>query len=431
MPDGQPFPHYRFRHDPPSLLDMLRTGVSDVASVIPEAILHEPAVQLPGPGAPLVVSDPELVRLVLADKAELFERDRLMQRLFRRAWGKGLAAAEGEDWQRQRKAATPAFTPKAIAAALDRIALAASEESARWPHETAIGLPSHLARIVARVVFTVLVAEAERVDPDAIAAEIPAYLAAIGQFGNLDLLPLPEALHDWLRGIPGDPAVQRIRAVAHSIAERRANDGSQGDLVALLDGVGPIEDNIRGLFPAAMDTTVTGTAWALYALALRPEWQARVAAEARACGGEPSLAKLPVTRRVVQEALRLFPAAPFLVRSTAVAHDLGGFPLAKGQPVSIALYAMHRHRKHWDRPDHFNPDRFLPERGHHAGFLPFGTGPRMCIAAQFALAEIAAIVATLAARFAFQPIGPAPTISLQFSTHALDGPSVLIRPRLP
>lgn len=431
MAEEIPLPAYRFPATAPGLMTMLRQGVSDIASIVPEAILSEPGYQLQGPAAPLVVSDPELIRLVLADKGELFTRDRLMLRLFRRAWGKGLAAAEGEDWQRQRKAATPAFTPRAIAAALDRFTLAAREETASWPSGEAIDLPEHIARIVARIVFSVLVAEPERVDPAEVAATMPAYLASIGRFGNVDLLPLPEAVQDRLRGIPTNPAVRRIAAVARSIAEGRARDDPRDDLVALLDGVGPIEDNIRGLFPAAMDTTVTGTCWALYVLALRPEWQARVAAEARGQASDPTLAGLPLTRRVVQEVLRLYPPAPFLVRSTGVAHQLGPFPLRKAQTVSIAIYAMHRHRRHWEHPDQFDPDRFLPERGPPAAFLPFGAGPRMCIAAQFAIAEMTAIVAAIVARHELLRAGPPPELSLQLTTHAVDGLSIVTRPRLP
>ena len=100
----------------PSLWDVVRRGVSDPYSTIPAAILSEPAVQLTGGqyGTPLIVSDPALARTVLQDREGNFTRHPNMRRLMRRSWGKGIGAAEGEDWQRQRKAATPAFTPSAV-----------------------------------------------------------------------------------------------------------------------------------------------------------------------------------------------------------------------------------------------------------------------------------------------------------------------------
>ncbi|MFM5948667.1 MAG: cytochrome P450, partial [Novosphingobium sp.] len=260
-----------------------------------------------------------------------------------------------------------------------------------------------------------------------VAADMPAYVRRIAAFGNRDLLPLPESWHDRLSGIGRDPAVRRVRALARRLAAGRGASGN--DLVALMRGVGPVEDNIRGLFPAAMDTTVAGSSWVLYTLACRPHWQDRVAAEARAAGGDFQLEKLPTTRHVVQEVLRLYPPAPFLIRSSATTCDLGGFPLNKGQPVAIAIYAMHRHRRIWDNPDSFDPDRFLPERGLQPGWLPFGAGPRVCIAAQFALAEIVTVAARLLMELELIPADPPPEICLKVTTRSISGLNVTARRR--
>ena len=429
MPGDLPLPRFEFPPEQPSLWTMLRRGVSYVASVIPEAILTEPGVQLPFTGAPLVVVDPALVREILNDRDGRFVRDRYSRRLFRRAWGKGLAGAEGEDWQRQRRAAAPAFRPQAVADNVAAFAAAAATAARAWPTGEPIELTHRVARIIADIVFTALVDGRGAVDTAAVAADMPGYISRIASFGLRDVLPLPEAWHDWLSGVPDDPAVQRLRALAQRLAAERHSDGTSEDLIALLDGAGPIEDNIRGLFPAAMDTTAAGTSWTLYTLALRPEWQARVAAEARGCGGELTLDSLPLTRRVVQEVLRLYPPGPMLIRSAAADGELGGFRLRKGQPVMPHIYAMHRHRTLWDDPDGFDPDRFLPERGTHPGWLPFGVGPRVCIAAQFALAEIAVVVARLLAELELTPTGPEPEVSLQVTTRSHTGLHVIARKR--
>lgn len=427
MPAAQPLPRFNFRSEPPSVWDMLRSGIADVSTVIPAAILSDPALQLPGPGAPLIISDPELIRDVLNDRSGQFARDRFMRRLLRRAWGKGLAAAEGQSWQDQRRAAAPAFRPQAVADNAPAFAAAATKALGVWPRDKPAELGEQSARIVADVVFTTLVDGGGEVDTAAVAADMPGYVRRIAKFGNRDLLPMPETWHDWLSGIGRDPAVRRVRALAKRMATGRGTSGR--DLVSLMNGIGPVQDNIRGLFPAAMDTTVAGTSWALYTLACRPEWQGHVAAEARACRDSLSLESLPLTRRVVQEVLRLYPPAPFLIRTSAITQRLGGFPLNKGQPVAIAIYAMHRHHTQWDKPDAFDPDRFLPERGQHAAWLPFGFGPRVCIAAQFALAEIAVIVARLLAELELTPTGPEPVLSLQVTTKSLNGLHVIAQAR--
>ena len=422
-------PRYHFRPDMPSLWDVIGHGVSDAHSTFPEAILSEPAVQLIGGqyGTPLVVSDPELARAILQDRGENFTRHPNMRRLMRRSWGKGIGATEGDDWRRQRKAATPAFTPSAVQQKIAQFALAASKAARDWPLCEQINLPDRVARIIADIVFTVLVHCKGTVDTDAVAADLPCYINRIANMGSLDLIPLPEAVHDWRAGIVRDPAVQHLRAVASGLAAQR---GGGDDMIALLEGVGPLEDNILGLMPAAMDTTVWGTSWVLYTLASQPEWQAKVAQEAQDCGETFTLDRLPVTRRVVQEVLRLYPPAPLIVRAASKQQELGGFCLKRGHTVIISFYAMHRHRKFWDTADAFDPDRFQPERlDSNPAYMPFGTGPRMCIAAQFALAEITVVVARLLAELELIAAGAQPKVTLQVTTRSSTGLNVVAQRR--
>jgi len=400
---------------------MFRTGIADVGSVIPEAILDQWTVPLTGPGAPLVVSSPELAREVLNDRADHFTRDRLIRRIFRRSWGTGLAAAEGADWQRQRRAAAPFFTPKAVAYHLAAFVVAADAVLDRLSDGEAVDLGELAAQIVARIVLSVLVDGADQVDPDAAARDVSPYVRRLTGFTLKDLLPLPESLIDRLQGIDRDRAVLRLRAMAARLAGVRADKKQRADMIALIEGVGPIEDNIRGLFPAAMDTTVAGLGWALNTLALRPDWQQRLAAEGRAMGRMPRLEHLDETRHVVSEVLRLYPPAPLLARAAAHDGTLGGHPVRAGQTVIVAVYAMHRHRHLWQDPDTFDPDRFRSGAGNLDAFMPFGTGPRMCIAAHFAQLEMAVILARVLRRFRIESAGPGPEVSLQVTTCAIGG----------
>lgn len=421
MSGAEPLASFRFRSEPPSLWTMIRQGVADVGSVIPAAILTRDAVQLPGAGAPLVVSSPQLAREVLNDRADHFTRDRFIRRLFRRSWGKGLAAAEGEDWQRQRRAVVPFLSPRAVKDHLAAFARAADDVLDEIADGDRVELSQLSARIVARVVLRVLVDAGTLADPDAAAADVAPYIRRIAGFSLIDLLPLPERTIDRLHGIDRDPAVQRLRALGEGLATARQDGSPRTDMIALLEGVGPIADNIRGMFPAAMDTTVSGLSWALYALAQHADWQDRVAGEGAALAAEPGLEQLPVTRRVVSEALRLYPPAPLMARSAAHAMELAGHPVKRGQSVLVAIYALHRRPDLWDDPDAFDPDRFLSGRNTPDPFLPFGTGPRMCVAAHFAQAEMAVILARVMARLRVSPSGPSPDLTLQVTTRSRNG----------
>jgi cytochrome P450 len=67
----------------------------------------------------------------------------------------------------------------------------------------------------------------------------------------------------------------------------------------------------------------------------------------------------------------------------------------------IAPWVLHRHHKLWRDPDAFDPSRFLPDAPPPPRFayLPFGTGPRVCVGAQFALTEATLALAALTRTF--------------------------------
>ena len=102
--------------------------------------------------------------------------------------------------------------------------------------------------------------------------------------------------------------------------------------------------------------------------------------------------------------------------------------VARGTPVYVPVYAVHRHRALW--PD---PDRFRPEAArvrHRCAFLPFGAGPRVCIGMAFALAEATAVLATLlrAVRLGL-PAGHEPGLRLRVTLRPAAGMPVLPRRR--
>lgn len=429
MSGEQALPAFKFLPHEPSLWQLVRQGVGDVGSCIPERILNDFAVQFPGPGSPLVLSHPDLAREVLNDRLGQFERDRFIRRLFRRSWGQGLAGAEGAAWERQRKAAAPFFTPPSVKRQLQAFARETDAVAGRLPEDAETELNALALRIVARIVFAVLVEARGEIDPDVVASDVPGYIARVVDFSPIDLLPLPERLLDWLNGVDRDPQVSRVRAAAGRLAASRADGAPRSDMITLLDGIGPVRDNIGGLIPAALDTTVHGLSWALNTLAMRPEWQARLAEEAQAAGPSPALEQLPLARRVVQEVLRLYAPAPLLARSAKFDQVFAGHKVRRGQTVIVALYAMHRHRRLWVDPDRFDPDRFLPERGVNPAWMPFGTGPRMCIAAQFAQAEMAVMLARLLAQFSLHPTSHQPDLALRTATRSRNGLVVRMRRR--
>jgi cytochrome P450 len=134
------------------------------------------------------------------------------------------------------------------------------------------------------------------------------------------------------------------------------------------------------------------------------------------------LDRLPYTRRVFSEAMRLYPPAWATARLAQTDDLIGGVRVRKGDSVIVSQWVTHRDPQWWPEPARFEPDRFLPEveatRPKFA-YFPFGGGPRRCIGEPFAWMEGHLLLATIAHRMRLN-LQPGFTPTLQ--------PRVTLRP---
>jgi cytochrome P450 len=141
----------------------------------------------------------------------------------------------------------------------------------------------------------------------------------------------------------------------------------------------------------------------LYLLSQDPVARERIEREADdvlAAGGvsASNLEHLVFTRAVIEEAMRLYPPVPVLSRSAIADDRIGDLKIPRRSIVTIPPYVLHRHRRLWQEPDAFWPERFLHERRNSIdrfAYLPFGAGPRVCIGASFSLQESTIVLATI------------------------------------
>ncbi|WP_199753873.1 cytochrome P450 [Amycolatopsis sp. WAC 01375] len=211
-----------------------------------------------------------------------------------------------------------------------------------------------------------------------------------------------------------------LHSVVAEVIEARRGDTSTDDLLGLMlnttqpsTGAALDEDNIRHqiitFLVAGHETTSGALSFALYYLARNPDVLARAQSEVDKVWGEnpdPSyeeVAKLRYVRRVLDEALRLWPTAPAFARQAQVDTVVGGeYPMRKGQWALVLIPSLHRDPVWGDDPESFDPDRFSPERNRarpaHV-YKPFGTGERACIGRQFALHEATLVLGMLLSRY--------------------------------
>ncbi|MCG6204682.1 cytochrome P450 [Rhodopseudomonas sp. HC1] len=380
--------------------------------------------------ASYILNRPDDIRHVLIDNYENYTRTAAGIRVLRPILGQGLLLAEGRAWKHQRRTLAPAFTPRAVGTLVPHMISATEEIVTEFEHS--IGTPVDLREAMQRLALEIAGRTMFSFEMGQHGQRLRDFVIEYGmklaspRFLDL-LLPL---------GWPSPQDISRAffrrrwtKFVGELIAARRAAGKSEGapprDLFDLMVAARDPEtgeafsddqlgDQVATMILAGHETTATALFWALYLLALDPETQNDVADEARATGQTDALDKLPFTRAVLDETLRLYPPAFLIARAAAGPDSVAGEPIRKHDVILIAPWLLHRHEKLWDNPNAFMPSRFLPGATppDRFAYLPFGVGPRVCIGAHFALVEATLALARIVSAFRVELIDRAPVMPI-------------------
>ncbi|RZF41966.1 hypothetical protein LSTR_LSTR012343 [Laodelphax striatellus] len=117
---------------------------------------------------------------------------------------------------------------------------------------------------------------------------------------------------------------------------------------------------------------------------------------------EKTIGKLMDLMRV-EEANRKYPILMVIFRKCEKAYRLpdGGL-IEPGINVMIPSSAIHYDPKFYPDPEKFDPERFSEDnksRRHQGAYLPFGIGPRICPAWQFAIVELKVFIARIVSKY--------------------------------
>ncbi len=369
--------------------------------------------------------------------AELCDEQRFEKALspalesLRELGGAGLFTAHNDEpeWRLAHDLLRPAFSKQAMERYHPVMVQTSDELFARWDAAQA---PVDVSRDMTKLTLETLSRTAFSQDFGSFASDephpfIPAMVAALKAAQR----------KSGLDGVPGASLVRRRidRANAPHLAylddmldevvrtRRAADDGRDDDLLGIMlqtahpdTGERLPDENIRHqiltFLIAGHETTSGALSFALYYLSRHPEVVAQAQAEVDAVlGPDPDAAptfaqvpKLRYVRRVLDEALRLWPAAPGFARSPREETTIGGRWRMRPQDWALVLLPLvHRDPEVWgDDAERFDPDRFLPARSKgrppHV-YKPFGTGERACIGRQFALHEAVLVLARLLHRY--------------------------------
>lgn len=404
---------------PLSLWQTYRVARKNVLELVPEAAYRLPLLaggQRPGW---LMVMDPPWIEHILKTREDIYPKSDVTLRIFKPRQGESLFTSFGADWRWQQRALAPLFQQKSLRAIGDIVSAEAERVAARFDAKAGqiVDVYPEMVAMTCDVICEAALSGRQAVDRQAITEAVTGFVNGAAKLSLMDLLGVPRWVPRPAQLLDGS-AKRMDDLMDATIAERRRTGPK--DPADILDRLMAAEDpesgrrmsdiqirnNLLAFIVAGHETTALSLTWALYLLAFDQRVQDRAREEAAGVLGARAatwedLPKLGLSRRILDEALRLYPPAGFLARTAKAEDEIAGHQVKRGHSIMIPAYAVQRHAQLWEDPHAFNPDRFLPDAvraRHRFAYLPFSGGPRICIGMGLALMEAQIVLATLLAR---------------------------------
>ena len=445
------------RPDAVSLWRYLRLFRADILSAQPARLYRAWMAEFRTPFfRSYLCNQPDLVTLVLKGRPDDFPKSDRVREGLTPLLGNSVFVTNGETWKRQRRIIDPAFEGgrlRDIFPAMLEAGQGAVRRLAPLADGTARDIESEASHVAADVIFRTLFSiPIEHKVAARVFDEFRAHQRTQPVVNLAALIPLPK----WMPR-PHRRATRRTAAVIRGLitqltAERMeavaAGDAPDDLATKIMTTEDPhtgarfdtdeMVDQVAIFFLAGHETSASALGWALYLLALYPDWQDKVAQEADAAFGDSApefshMAKLAVTRDVFRETLRLYPPVPMMVREAACPERFRDREIAPGSQVVLSPWHLHRHERIWDAPDAFQPERYATDEGRKClreAFIPFSAGQRVCPGAGFAMIEGVLLLAMLVRAFRFETVEGRPAMPVAHLTvRGKDGIWLRITPR--
>ncbi len=438
-------PKPKARPDKVSLWRYLKLFRQDLLSAQPQRLYRAWMAEFRTPFfRSFLINQPELIDTVLKDRPDDFPKSDRVREGLKPLLGESVFLTNGNTWKRQRRIIDPSFEGGRLKDTFP--AMLAASEACVDRLRPQVGqiveveeITSHAAAdVIFRTLFSVPI-------ENEVAAQVFNRFRAFQR--AQPLLNIAAFLHlpRWLPRLHSRATRQNaaeIRDLLRKLTTERAaaiGAGHAPDDLATkimttkdpLTGNGfdteEMIDQVAIFFLAGHETSASALAWSLYLMALYPEWQERLAAEASALEDKSfsAMSKLKVSKDVFRETLRLYPPIPMMVREAACPENFRDRTVAKGSQIVISPWHLHRHERLWHRPDEFDPSRWHNENGQKCqreAYIPFSTGPRVCTGAGFAMVEGPLILSMLVRRFRFEVVnGKTPVPVAHLTVRSRDG----------
>jgi len=377
------------------------------------------------------LNDPDAIEHVFTH-GRVWDKGSFQIETMRRVGGSGLFMAEGAAWLRRRRLMNPVFHHRRLPAFAAAMVHEIERTAAAW----AAAGPGTVRDLRAEMMHLTLDVAAKTLFSSAVPGDVTvidrAMRIIVEDLSFRFTVPLyPPLVVPTARNRRFVRSLDELERVVFAIIEdrRRVLEGGgepPDDLLTMLMTATDAEtgaalsqrelrDEVITLLLAGHETTALTLTWCWYLLARHPQERERLEAELTSvlAGRTPSFDDLPalrITRAVLDETLRLYPAAWITSRRAQEEDVVAGSAVPKGALAWMSPWVVHRSPEWWTDPERFDAGRFLgdpdPQRPRYA-YFPFGGGGHQCIGRDFARMEAMLVLAVLASRFRLELVDAA------------------------
>ncbi|XP_057792302.1 cytochrome P450 CYP72A219-like [Salvia miltiorrhiza] len=389
-----------------------------------------------GPSPAILVMNPESVREVVS-KSNVFQKP--PGRPFIRLMSKGLVTLETDKWAKHRRLINPAFHVHKLEHMVPSFYLSCDEMLSKWdkivgkegccevdvwPH-----LQTLTSDVISRTAFGSSYLEGRKI------FELQKELAKHVMEGNRSVyIPgyrfLPTKVNRRVKTIMKEVQTSMLDIINTRSRAMEAGEASKEDLLGILlesnskeieqhgskhgMSMDEVIEECKLFYFAGQETTASLLVWTMILLSKHEDWQSRARDEVlqvfkRGESDYQELNNLKILGMILHEVLRLYPPGLVLLRFTPNECRLGNVNLPAGVQLMLPLILLHHDPKIWgDDAKEFRPERFrdgVPKAAQGAGqlaYFPFGWGPRICIAQNFAMLEAKMAMAMILQHYSFE-----------------------------
>jgi len=371
----------------------------------------------------IATQDPGFIDHVLKNNHKNYYKSPILTEQLGRFLGKGLLTSNGEYWLKQRRLIQPGFHIEKIHALYGIIKKTVDQFISNFPAGDRVDVYPLMNNFAFEIVINTLFNI--KVPPDT-RNELSRFITDTQDFVIKDIR---QPHKSWWFTLSGEVAknlkkAEGARQIIRSIIRTRKNSGQKfNDLLDMLldaryeDTGLPMEeaqviDEILILLIAGHETTANALSWTLYLLANhRDELEKLRMATLNLTVDE--CVRHDYLNAVINESMRLYPPAWISDRVSLEDDTYRHYTFPGNTIIILFYYGLHRDKKYWEHPTAFNPERFLRYRDHKEkakAFYPFGSGPRLCIGNNFAMAEMTLFLQAMVQRFDILPTSIEPHI---------------------